>query len=101
MARYKMDDSTIVDTGNATKSWPETTDWNGSNHIGRSSRSQWHDQTLYRSRKGRYYIEYHSREQGIMDRAEWISNRAATLWLLANECDLPDNLKEFEEQITE
>ena len=101
MARYKMDDGTIVDTDNATKSWAEERDWNESNHIGRSSRSQWHDQTLYRSRKGRYYIEYHSREQGIMDSAEWISNRAAAMWLLENEFELPDNLKELEAKIVE
>ena len=101
MARYKMDDNTIVDTANATKSWDETSDWNGSNHIGRSSRSQWHDQTLRRSRKGRYYIEYTSREQGVMDRAEWISNRAAAIWLLHNDYELPDNLKEIEQEILE
>ena len=101
MARYKMDDGTIVDTKNATLSWEETSDWNGSNHIGRSSRSQWHDQKLHKSRKGRYYIEYLSREQGIMDRAEWVSKNAAARWLLHNDEDLPDDLKELESEVSE
>lgn len=101
MARYKMDDDTIVDTKNATLSWDEERDWNGSNHIGRSSRSQWHDQRLHRSRKGRYYIEYLSREQGVMDSAEWISKKAAARWLIHNELDLPDDLKEMAEEVSE
>jgi hypothetical protein len=41
-----MEDDTIIDTALATEQWPEAKDWDGSNHIGRSSRSQWHDQTL-------------------------------------------------------
>jgi hypothetical protein len=101
MARYKMEDDTVVNTESATTNWNEDRDWNGSNHIGRSSRSQWHDQTLYRSRKGRYYIEYRSRVQGQMDHAEWISPQAATRWLLLNEYDLPEELKQYEEQVTE
>ena len=46
MSRYQMEDDTIIDTALATEQWPEAKDWDGSNHIGRSSRSQWHDQTL-------------------------------------------------------
>ena len=101
MSTYKMDDGTIVKTENATKSWDETSDWNGSNQIGRSSRSQWHDQTLHRSRKGRYYIEYSSRVSGIQDSAAWITEKAAAAWLLHNDYNLPDDLKEAGEQISE
>lgn len=101
MARYKMDDGTIVDTANATLSWDEARDWDGSNHIGRSSRSQWHDHSLHRSRKGRYYIEHTSREDGIRDSAEWISNKAAARWLLHNEVDLPDDLVHLVDEVSE
>jgi hypothetical protein len=101
MARYQMQDGTVVDTANATHHWDEYRDWDGNNHIGRSSRSQWHDQTLYRSRKGRYYIEYGSREQGVMDRVEWISPERATAWLLLNEGDLPADLEKLIESVSE
>jgi hypothetical protein len=96
-----MDDNTVVKTENATRYWREARDWNGSNHIGRSSRSQWHDQTLYRSRKGRYYVEFCTRVEGEMDRVDWVSNREATRWLILNECELPDDLKELEDEVTE
>ena len=101
MSTYQMQDGTVVKTENATAHWDEARDWDGNNHIGRSSRSQWHDQSLYRSRKGRYYVEYTSREQGVMDRVEWISNERAAAWLLLNEKDLPDDLAKLADQVSE
>ena len=101
MARYQMQDGTVVDTDNATASWGECRDWDGNNHIGRSSRSQWHDQTLYRSRKGRYYLEYCSRVQGKRDHVEWVSPEEAARWLLLNEEDLPEDLAKVAEQVSE
>jgi hypothetical protein len=58
MARYRMEDGTIIDTSNAVTEWDDTRESDGSNMIGRNSRSQWHDWTLYRSRRGRYYVEH-------------------------------------------
>lgn len=101
MARYQMDGGTVVDTENSSASWTEATDWNGSNHIGRSTRSQWHDQTLYRSRKGRYYLVHESRVQGEMPYAEWLSPQAAARWLLVNDESLPEDLQQYEDQISE
>lgn len=101
MSRYRMEDGTVLDTDNATQSWKESRDWNGSNRIGRSTRSQWHDQTLYRSRKGRYYIEQCSRVQGERDYAEWISKKSAAAWLLHNEHEVPDDLKAEAEEVSE
>jgi hypothetical protein len=101
MSRYAMQDGTVVDTDNATVHWHECNDWDGNNHIGRSSRSQWHDQTLYRSRKGRYYVEYTSREQGVMNRVEWISPERAAAWLLLNEEELPEDLARLVDQVSE
>ncbi len=101
MATYRMEDGTVVKTENASKSWEETRDWDGSNYIGRSSNSQWHDQTLHRSRRGRYYIEYGSRVQGQRDRAEWVSKEEAARWLLHNEEEIPDDLKEAAETVSE
>lgn len=101
MTTYRMDDGTIVKTENASQSWDQEKDWDGSNHIGRSSRSQWHDQTLYRSRKGRYYIEYCSRVQGQLDRAEWVSPHEAVRWLLHNQYELPEELASLEDEVSE
>ena len=101
MSTYRMDDDTVVKTENATEHWDEESDWDGSNHIGRSSRSQWHDHTLHRSRKGRYWLEYRSRVQGEHDHAEWLSNHAAARWLLANDYDLPEELAALEAEVSE
>lgn len=99
--RYRMEDGTVVDTTKATANWQERRGSDGSNLIGRSSCSQWHYQTLYRSRKGRYYIEYCSAWQGQRDHVEWVSNEEATRWLLHNEHPVPDDLKKLEDEVSE
>jgi Tfp pilus assembly protein PilX len=96
-----MDDNTIVKTENATQSWNETTDWDGSNHIGRASGSQWHQQILHRSRKGRYYIEYISSVSGEQYQAEWVGSREAARWLLHNDIELPSDLTKSAEEVSE
>jgi hypothetical protein len=96
-----MDDNTIVDTENAVAHWEESTRWDGRNHISVNTGSQWCHQTLYRSRKGRYYIVHTSQWQGSTPRAEWVSNYEAARWLIANDESLPDNLAELAEQIVE
>lgn len=101
MSTYKMDDGTVVKTENATQSWQEDTEWNGSNHISVATGSQWNHQTLYRSRKGRYWLEHTSQWQGSLPHAEWISNRRAAAWLIANGEELPDDLKALEGEVTE
>jgi hypothetical protein len=101
MSKYKMEDAIIVDTDKATQSWKETSNWNGNNHISRATGSQWRHQTLYRSSKGRYYLEYTSQMQGIMPRASFISNEEACRWLLLMERELPEDLKSLEGEICE
>ena len=101
MAKYRMDDGTVVDTERASDHWDEKRDWDGSNHIGRSSGSQWHDQTLYRSRKARYYLEYRSRVQGQRNRVEWQSPENAARWLLHNDYQLPEDLAHLEAEVVE
>lgn len=91
----------IVDTDKSTKQYEESTDWNGNNWISRATGSQWHHQTLYRSRKGRYYIINSSNYEGSSDTAEWLSPQEATRWLLLMGHDLPSDLMEFEDQVSE
>lgn len=101
MSTYRMDDGTVVKTENATASWKEDTRWDGSNHISVATGSQWEHQTLYRSRRGRYWLEHTSQWQGSAPYAEWISKRAAAAWLLANDHEIPDDLAAEAEAITE
>lgn len=101
MSKYRMDDGTVVDTANATAEYPEQRDFDGNNRIGRSSGSQWHDQTLYRSRKGRYYIETLSRYQGQRDRVEWVSHQVAAAFLSLNDYDIPADLATAVAEISE
>lgn len=101
MARYRMEDSTIVDTKNAVDSWDEETDWNGNNHISRATGSQWTHQQLYKSRRGRYYIVHTSQWQGSQPHAEWVSPQEATRWLLLMEHELPEDLQQYAEDVAE
>ena len=101
MTRYKMDGGGIVDTDRASATWREATRWDGRNHISVATGGQWHHEQLYRSRKGRYYIERDSQWQGSTPSAEWISKRSAASWLLANDHEIPDDLKEAAEEVAE
>ena len=101
MARHQMEDGTVVDTKNAVESWEEETYWDGHNMCSKATGSQWEHQTLYKSRKGRYYIEHSSAWQGHRDSAEWVSPQEAARWLLSQEIDLPADLEEYVEELTE
>ena len=101
MARLQMDDGTFVDTDNATKTWKEDTRWDGHNHISKATGSQWEHETLYKSRKGRYFVVHSSAYQHKADRAEWIGNHAAASWLIANGHELPTDLAELEAELVD
>ena len=101
MTRYKMQDSTIVDTANATQSWVGETRYDGANHISIHTGGQWTHQDLHRSRKGRYYIERTSQYQGSTPGAEWVSPQEAARWLLLNGSDLPADLAALADQVSE
>lgn len=101
MSKYRMDDGTVIDTSKAQQHWDEDTYWDGNNHISTATGSQWNHQTLYKSRKGRYYIEHTSQWQGSKAHVEWVSPEEATRWLLHNEHDLPEDLKHLEEEVVE
>ena len=101
MSRYRMEDGTIIDTEKASKEWMEATFWDGRNQVSRATGDQFYHQKLYRSRKGRYYVECWSDWQGSRAHAEMVSPEEAARWLLANECDLPEDLAKFEDEIIE
>lgn len=101
MARYRMDDGTVVDTANASQEWEEATYHDGRNHISKATGTQWEHQTLYRSRRGRYYTEHTSQWQGSHASAEWVSNAEAARWLTLNEHEIPAELAEIAAEVTE
>ena len=101
MSTYKMDDGTVVNTDNATESWKEDKNWDGNNWISVATGSQWDHEKLYRSKKGRYYIESTSNYQGRMDSVRWISNRQAVVWLITNGHDLPAELEALRDEVEE
>ena len=101
MVAYRMEDSTIVKTENAAAHWDEKGDWNGRNYISRATGSQWNHQELYKSRKGRYYIEHSSNFQGSQPHAEWVSPQEAARWLMLMEYELPGDLQQYAEEISE
>ena len=101
MAKYSMSDGTVVDTHNASKSYDEDTYHDGRNMISRATGTQWNHETLYRSRKGRYYVQRTSQWQGSHDSAEWVSNEEAARWLLANDHEIPAELAQVAESVSE
>lgn len=100
MSRYDLD-GVIVDTDNATEHWKEITRWDGNNHISVVTGSQWEHETLYRSAKGRYYIEHTSQWQGSLPSARFVSEQEAARWLLLCERDLPADLAKYEGEVSE
>jgi hypothetical protein len=100
MTVYRIENS-VVNTENATRSWEEDTRFNGSNHISVATGSQWTHETLYRSRKGRYYVEHTSQWEGSTPHAEWVSPEEAARWLLANGHEVPEDLLAAAESVSE
>jgi hypothetical protein len=101
MTRYRMSDGMVVDTANASQTWEEATRWDGRNHISIPTGSQWHHETLHRSKRGRYYLERTSNYESETPTAEWISNEEAVRWLLTNNRELPDDLQALAADLTE
>jgi hypothetical protein len=101
MSAYQMQDGTVVKTENATQSWKEDCWHDGNNWISRATGAQWNHEKLYRSRKGRYWVEHTSQWQGSHPHAEWISPEEAARWLLNNGYELPEDLEALEEQVSE
>jgi hypothetical protein len=100
MAKY-MIDGVRVDTSKAKDTWSEDTRWNGNNHISVNTGSQWIHETLHLSAKGRYYVETVSAWQGSLPSAEFITPEEAARWLLANGEELPEDLVQYEDAMTE
>ena len=80
-----MSDGTVVDTDKASASWEE-----GFN--AEATGDQWNHQKLYKTRVGRYYIEYSPEMRGRKPYAERVSQLEAAHWLMYNKRELPEDL---------
>jgi hypothetical protein len=96
-----MEDETVVDTARATATYEEETLWGGQNHISRATGTQWDHETLYRSAKGRWYIEHTSQWEGKLPSAEWVSPEKAAAWLVLMGAEVPPELEEAAGKVTE
>jgi hypothetical protein len=106
MATYRIVDedgqgAVLVNTKNAIESWNEDTEFDGRNQISKATGSQWEHETLYKSRKGNYYIVHESNWQGTTPEAEMLTRQEAARWLILNNHDLPDDLEDLAEDICE
>lgn len=102
MSKFRMQDNTIIDTDNSTARYECKDDHHdGRNNLCRITGQQWDHQILYRSKKGRYYVVYTSQWQGSTDRAEWVSPEEATRWLLLNGNEIPAELRQYTDTVTE
>jgi hypothetical protein len=94
-------DGKLFMTERAQQHWDEAKDHDGSNFIGRSSGSQWRDDTLYKSKKGTYYLVTDSRVSGEHSRGKILTPLEAAQWLLLNDEELPEDLKPLNEEAAE
>jgi hypothetical protein len=104
MTRYAMPDGIVVDTAKATDVYHERTTYDGRNSISLATGEQWEHETLYRSRRGRYYVERSSDWQGRPSSAAWLTAQQAAAWLLRNHypiSDLPADLAALADEVYE
>lgn len=101
MARFRLQSDIVVDTDKASQKWDEAVEWDGRNHISKATNDQWTHETLYKSSKGRYYIVHSSQWQGSRDYAEEVNHRTAAEWLVLNDHDLPEDLRELADEVIE
>lgn len=100
MTIYKLDGS-LVDTRKAVAHWEESSFWDGRNQISKATNDQFTHEDLYKSSKGRYYIEHSSQWQGSRHYVTECEPEEAAAWLILNEIELPEDLKQFEDDMTE
>ena len=65
----------------------EATRWDGSNHISIATGSQWDHQALYRTAGGRWVLHRWSQWQGRPETYQFVTEKEAETWLLANSED--------------
>lgn len=101
MTIIKMSDGMIVNTKNARIIWEQAQDYDGKHLIGRCTRSNSAEQTLMKSRRGRYYVVRSHGPRDNQSSAEWVSHEEAVRWLTLNDYDVPEDLEDLLEKLTD
>ena len=70
--------------------YPESTHWNGNNHISDATGSQWNHETLYCTRGGVYVLNYWSQWQGSGESWTRLDATEAAEWLVRNGHEPPE-----------
>ena len=94
---YTLPDGTTINTESASRSWDERLDERGASV--QTGDAQAH-QRLYRSRRGRYYVErWNDRPGARPAHVEWVSEHEAIRWLRRNDTPLPPDLAPLADQV--
>lgn len=94
MPKYMIEGSE-VDTNNAAASWADVVDKHETAYFSKYTGSAYHRATLYKSRRGRYYMVHKSSLQREPEWAEWLGPERATVFFLRNKLDVPIDLQQF------
>lgn len=93
MTRQIIDGGGWLDLDTA-KRFKEDKYWDGNNHCSVNTRSQWSQQTMYRTKSGTYVVYETSQWQGSRDTWTRLSAEEAVAWLLRNDYE-PDSPAEL------
>lgn len=93
MTQYIIEGNT-VDTENAVASWADVLDKTETGFVSKYTGSGYHRATLYKSRRGRYYMTHSSTLALEPAWAEWVSPERAAVFFLRNYLELPADLNE-------
>ena len=93
MTRQIIDGGGWLDLDTA-KRFREDKYWDGRNHCSVNTRSQWSQQTMYRTKSGTYVVYETSQWQGSRNTWTRLSADEAVAWLLRNDYE-PDSPAEL------
>lgn len=71
----------------AATSWPEATRFDGRNYVSRATGTEWDHETLYRTSRGRWVVNWFSQWQGTPERWRFVDEATAFAWLAENNHD--------------
>lgn len=102
MSRFAMPDGKVLFTAKAIGSWQEATRYDPfGKRISINTGLEEDHERLYQSSRGRYYVVRTSDREGMVPSAQYLTPMFAAAWLVLNDYQLPDNLKQYEPEIVE
>ena len=99
-----MNRTRVTDENGITVGWfdaekatrfQENTRWDGSNHISKSTGSQWEHQDLYRTKSGKWVLNSWSDYQGSSEEYLLVNDTEAGEWFMRheyNDSEIPESL---------